>query len=43
MIEDFSRAEVDRVGREDMARRVAVRTPDDLPWFGGGRVGGGES
>ena len=38
MIEDFPRAEVDRVGREDIACRVEVRTPAQL---GRGRVGGG--
>jgi hypothetical protein len=37
MIEDFPRTEVDRGFREDLA------CPDDLPCFGGGRVGGGES
>jgi hypothetical protein len=38
MIEDFPRAEVDWVGREDVACRVEVRTPDDLAWLGGGRA-----
>jgi hypothetical protein len=30
MIKDFPRAEVDWVGREDVACRVEVRTPDGL-------------
>ena len=38
MIEDFPRAEVDWVGREDVARRVEVCTLEDLAWLGGGSV-----
>jgi hypothetical protein len=38
IIEDFPRAEVDRVGREDITCRVEV---DDLARLGRGRVGGG--
>jgi hypothetical protein len=38
MIEDFPWAEVDWVGREDVAFRVEACTLDDLAWLGGERV-----